>query len=365
MADPLYLVQIKVSNSMQSICEEASKRIISLRFILSVLVVFIHNCYKLAFSSTYGALIFNQSKTGDWIQNFISFGIAYCAVPLFFLFAAYLQTRKSDSYLILLKKRIRSLFVPYCIWILFYFLFFVVTNQKFSDPSWWTFKNIAFYLIGFSEEYGGIPLAASQLWFIRDLIVLTFFSPVLLMLIKRIRFLFVLCLFVLAESVSIKFIPNFLFGLLFYTLGLYWGMYDFDLFKLVDKIKIWELIPIFVITFIFVNIKFSEVNNTAMQLSVCLIALKSSKYLISKDAVFKKLSYLSTFSFFLYVIHMPILLQYVQKIWLRFFPMKNTFFCLFEYFGVSILTIVIGTSIGILLRKICPPLFFLLSGGRK
>jgi hypothetical protein len=62
---------------------------------------------------------------------------------------------------------------------------------------------------------------------------------------------------------------------------------------------------------------------------------------------------------------MPVLLQTIQNIWLKIFPMKNTFFCLFEYFGVTIIIVLIGTGLGILLKKICSPVFSLLNGGRK
>lgn len=36
-----------------------------------------------------------------------------------------------------------------------------------------------------------------------------------------------------------------------------------------------------------------------------------------------------------------------------------------EYFGVSVLVVVIGTGFGILLKKICPPLFAVLNGRRR
>lgn len=44
--------------------------------------------------------------------------------------------------------------------------------------------------------------------------------------------------------------------------------------------------------------------------------------------------------------------------------MTNTFFCMAEYFGVSVLVVALGTGFGILLKKICPPLFAVLNGGR-
>ncbi len=45
--------------------------------------------------------------------------------------------------------------------------------------------------------------------------------------------------------------------------------------------------------------------------------------------------------------------------------MRNTFFALFEYFGVAFLDIVLGTGIGIALKKSAPAVFSLLNGGRQ
>ena len=86
---------------------------------------------------------------------------------------------------------------------------------------------------------------------------------------------------------------------------------------------------------------------------------------MKNDTVYSAAAYLSAYSFFLYAIHGPALLDVAKKLWIHYLPMKNTFFCLLEYFGVSFLVIIIGTSVGIILRKICLPLFSLLNGGRK
>lgn len=345
--------------------EETSKRINSLRFLLAVLVVFKHNCYRLVFSSTYENIVFNQSRIGDWIQTFISYGIAHCAVPLFFLFAAYLQVKKADSYSILLKKKTRSLGIPYIIWVSLYFFLNVLTNREIINSEWWNTRNIIHYFFGFTEINGGAPLAAGQFWFVRDLILFTLLSPVILYFIKKMRFLIVLCVFVFAESITIKFAAKTIEGLLFYILGLYWGLYDFDLFKFVDRIKFWEIIPIYFITEIFINTKWPAGNQIILLFSVCIIVLKLSKYLVSNENVYKKLSFLSNYSFFLYAIHMPIMLSLFQSLWIHIFPMKNTFFCLFEYFGVSFLIVFVGTLAGIVLKKFCRPIYNILNGGRK
>lgn len=106
----------------KAIPAETSMRITALRFLLIVLVVFIHNNLR-AEDILKGALVYGYTPFayenglfGRWVQIFISGGIANCAVPLFFMFASYLQFMKGDSYGVLLKKKAKSLLVPYFLW---------------------------------------------------------------------------------------------------------------------------------------------------------------------------------------------------------------------------------------------------------
>lgn len=50
---------------------------------------------------------------------------------------------------------------------------------------------------------------------------------------------------------------------------------------------------------------------------------------------------------------------------LHFFPMVNIFFSLFEYFGVTLVTVTAGEGIGIFLKKLFPRLLALLVGRRQ
>ena len=83
-----------------------------------------------------------------------------------------------------------------------------------------------------------------------------------------------LCVFVIESAVEVKYMPYLMSSLLYYSLGLYWALYDFDLFKFVDKIKFWEIIPVFVLSFVVDKIQDLEVLNKLMLFSICVIALK-------------------------------------------------------------------------------------------
>ncbi|MDE6068178.1 MAG: acyltransferase family protein, partial [Treponemataceae bacterium] len=109
---------MEIQASKPLIGRETSRRITSLRFLLAVFVVFIHNNFTAksvaeAFQETGVQTAFCQNAFGKWTQLFISDGIARCAVPLFFLFAAYLAARKDDSYPVMLRKKAKSLALPF------------------------------------------------------------------------------------------------------------------------------------------------------------------------------------------------------------------------------------------------------------
>ena len=96
----------------------------------------------------------------------------------------------------------------------------------------------------------------------------------------------------------------------------------------------------------------------------CLFFLKLSGRIIAKPKVFSINEYLAGFSFFLYAIHAPFLVNFLNKISYRIIPLHGLG-CLVQFVLPPLITITIGTLIGIILKKICLPLFALLNGGRK
>ena len=363
--------------------EETSKRIKALRFLLAILVVFIHNNYTLkniAEAVEKGApdILFSPNTLSKWIQLLISQGIARSAVPLFFLFAAYLQARKADSYKVLLKKKFKALFIPYFLWIGLYGFYYSVAKiiiLKFA-PSFianpdstmfsWTITDWLHKIFGYGKDGGGLPEFAPQFWFVRDLFILVIISPIIKCFMEKSKIGFYILVFIIyIVNKELYFIHN--EALFFYVTGLYWGYYNLDLLKKIDEIKFSEAIILFFLCFLGEYCMFGEggIMMHFMHISACIVLLKISLNIISNSKLYYIAAYFSRFSFFLYAIHMPLLNEYLKKGWIHFLPMKNGFFCLFEYFGVTILTIVIGTTIGILLKKICLPLFAILNVGRK
>ena len=125
-----------------------------------------------------------------------------------------------------------------------------------------------------------------------------------------------------------------------------------------------ETIFLFVLSFIFDNIFFSGKLHWFVILLACVLLLKISALIVKNDTAYNVAKYLAGYSFFLFAIHTPVMNEMLKRIWLHFLPMTNGFFCLAEYFGVAFLNIAIGTLIGIALKKLCPRLFAILTGGR-
>lgn len=366
----------EISEKSQSsfITDSTSKRISSLRYLLIVFVVFIHatNIYVSKESDFIG----NNINFPNMIQFLISYGFAYSSVPLFLLFSSYLQFKKNYKYSTLLKKKTKSILIPFFLWPLLNIALFAFAKILLSkivpslvdspniEQSGWTFSDwiTAFFGITFDKPYYA-NCYVIQFWFLRDLFILILISPFLKLLIDKFPFCTLLAILFLNFTVIKIFFFN-SGSILYYVLGIYWAKYDFDLFKFSDELKWKALIPLFLI-FCFINIKFlSAVTMFFASLISCLMLLKFSSLIVKNEKLFALSKNLSKFSFWIFAIHMPFLLRAIQKVWTKIFPASSSFLCLAEYFGVAILTVAISTLAGIILRKICPPFFRLLNGGR-
>ncbi len=375
---------ISNNQSPSLIDEETSHRITSLRFLLSVLVVFIHNNYtsvNISDMVSDGIIppVFVQNAAGEWIQFIISSGIASCAVPLFFMFSAYLFFKKPQPFSVMVQKKLKSLAIPYCIWIALNILLIslgkilvVKINPAFLGiPDnipllTWNFLDYLKAFSGFGFDKYNHPYVG-QFWFVRDLFILFLISPLLRFIYKKFpKSSLILSIFIYISDISPDGFSSDSTAILFFTLGYFWAEKDFSPFTLADSFHWYELITIFIFSLLCDKIFFpgTSICSALVVLFSCLIFLKLSAPISKKQKTFKLAKKLAPFSFFLFAIHMPFLLSIIQKLWLHFLPMKNPFFTLLEYFGVNIVIILTGILIGIIIRKICPPVFRILNGGR-
>ena len=362
-------LKVNSSNNIvinEDVWKEDSKRITALRFLLIVFVVFIHNNIKADTISDYN-IIFDEPNIITWIKYIICNVLGGAAVPLFYLFASYLQFKKNDSYKTLILKKTRSLLIPYFLWTLINVLLYFIAQSlpvlsSFFQNEKNIVRNFSFtdWIKLFWAHEDGFPFVY-QFWFLRNLIVIVFISPILQLIAKKIPITFGLIIIVC----FINGLP-FDFGstLFFYMAGYYCSKYNISFFAIADKLRWYEYV--FLIVFITIVTKFYSESIQLCGLGTiitCLFFLKVSGVLINKIKLYELLSYLSGFSFFLYAIHTPFLETTLKKLSLKIIPLQGIF-CFVQFIVPCVLVIIIGVGIGIILKKLCYPLFKVLNGGR-
>ncbi len=161
-----------------------SRKLRVLSCVLILLVLYIHSFYNEAIGTKYAS--FAQMFMGGG-------GLANIAVPMFFVFSGFLffsgiQTAKDCFPKI--RKRVQSLIIPYVLWNIIFVLWYVVL-QNLPGIAGMINSDIITEITRGSvlENLYTIFVApvAFQLWFLRDLIIIVLFSPLIYYWIKYTR----------------------------------------------------------------------------------------------------------------------------------------------------------------------------------
>jgi len=361
-----------ISDRSQSsiIDENISKRITSLRYILMIFVVVIHSHLSVDEAVNYYHYEFSQPYWIEILKNFITFTISSSAVPLFFVFSAYIQYRKNDKYLVVLKKRSRTILIPYILWTVITVLLFYIaqsipqTRLFFQNPenmvSNWKLKD---WLSIFTFHTDTYPLVY-QFWFLRELMIFIVLSPILKLLIKKIPGCLLIFLFIATQNNISLYFTSSASALFFYAIGFYFAENDIDFFKLADKMRIFEYVILFAICIILSEIKNGQYSIGFISTIIsCLFMLKISSFLVKNENLYKVLNKLSSISFFFYAVHAPFLVTTVNKITQKIIPLHGIY-CLLQFLLAIIVTTVLGTLFSLLVKTFFPRLFSILSGKR-
>lgn len=159
-----------------------SDKLTILYTLLIIMVVYIHSYYLEA----------EQYPTAMFLQKIIGGGICRIANCLFFCISGYLFVRNINSLKEVFtkqRKRIETLLVPYILWNVIFVLWYVALEYI---PGVSRFNNSTGLLNGYSD----VPIweclynllvapAAFQLWFLRDLLVMLVFTPLLWWVVKK------------------------------------------------------------------------------------------------------------------------------------------------------------------------------------
>jgi len=346
-------------------------RVIS--FISMILVVFVHS-YHLKLQL--GEEVFRlDAGFNVFIQFFLSEGIARVAVPIFFIISGYLfflnfKGTKSE-FILKYKKRAKSLLVPFLFWSILGLIVHLILHLS---PIFENYRLDADYsFIGVLDLIFINPVPA-QLWFLRDLIALIAFSPLIYRLIKHLRLIPIILVFII-WIVFLRFSNKFysIESILFFFLGAYLALHKSEYLtrRLTKKynlifLLLWVLIVFVKTTLLFQNIKsavpYYLLHRISILVGIPAIWTLYDVVMNNKESVNKTLLTLSSFSFFIYLFHMP-LLKYLQK-GLFYIVGKNEIVSIVSYFVLPIIMITVSILLGGLLKKYTPKFYGLITGGR-
>ena len=362
-----------------------SKRITSLRFILAIFVILIHSVAgennQINFAENVVQL--EMPAYVDVIQYIFTKVLGGIAVPFFFIISSYLFFAKPKKMKASIKSKVKSIAVPYIFWtILTILLFYIAQSFSFSKNYFAKQENIirSWHLIDFLKAFAGRKVSNDywqplvfQFWYLRNLIIFMIFSPLIKLFAGRfpasyLCFVFTATLFRLAGAFSD---PLWIFPAFFYfSLGFYAVNHIQHVLEFLDSIR-WRDFIIAYIFFTAASLYFKFTQNFisgvvgfARSFFTILLFIKISGVLSKNKSVYKKLSALSVFSFWIYAAHAPFVVTAIKKLIVRVVPMHGIFI-LIQFFLTALLCVAFLMSLGLPTHKFFPVFFSFITGGRK
>lgn len=340
-----------------------------LSFFSIILVLYIHSGFH-DYPHEIQGMVFNFK-----LQDFVSGMLGRCAVPLFFAISGYLFFQgmdKEDTYAytklwMKIRKRIRTLLIPYLIACLFPAAFYLVLeyipgvdvfmNTKGFSENFKKPQLELFYFL-FWDAGNGAPYAF-QLWFLRDLILIVALSPLLYMINQWMGKATVCGLFFVLSYFSIPVLP--IYGIFWFLLGAcfldkfsdiksFWLPIVFLLLcvlEMIFSLSIWEYlqIPIIILGILSFWILYDRLVPVTFELS-------RNKYWMT----------FCHFTFFIYLYHEPTL-NVVRKLLIVPFH-HSSFGFAFSYLVSPWIFAAIWIGVGFLFKKNFPRIYSVCMGGR-
>lgn len=334
------------------ITKEISVKIKVLSFFALIGVLMIHTTYL-------------ESKQWFWlwfIQRSIS-TFSNFAVPFFFLisgFFFFIKTSDFKSILKNIKKRFRTLLIPYVFWCIFFFIVIYIFSLIYTP------EYNYFFLIREKRYFDFLSYcfftpAAFHLWYIRDLLIIVLISPYIYISLSYYPNLTLLLSYLLFGLCEI--VPFISWGLWWFILGGYFAVLRRLPFAMIPSI--YGPFMLFLGFFIAICSTFFQFVITPDKwyaipsfLLIIIGLWKSYDYIGSKESYY----WVCDYSFVIYCAHIP-LLNIIKKF---IFPICNNSYvgCLIGYIISPIICICIIVIMIRLLNKFIPHVCNIIFGGR-
>lgn len=342
--------------------KEESDRIKIVKWMAIVMVVFLH-AYTTEVSFADGK---NTAALPQWLmllETGVSQIIARCGVPIFFLFSAVLLFRSEYSYREVIRKKIRTLLLPYLIWNTFWIVLFAVLQSLPFTAAYFSGSNTPILQCSAKEWFGlyGIGQEYPQcypLWFMRDLMAVVLLFPFMKAAAKRYPNQ-VLCI-----GTALSILPFSFWGkaaLAWFLIGAAvvqkkWSLMMFDRYS---AGKIGAIYFVCATAALFLD--HPIIRNISLLVGI-VFWLRLSKEIYVREKLRRIFLRLSEFVFIIYVLH-EMTLSSVRKVCFRVLPAKPLFWCL-EYLLIPIGVMAGCIFAGIVMKKGMPGLYRIVTGER-
>ena len=345
---------------MEKYSSTISKTIANLRFYLMLGVVLIHN----VLIEPQEAIRQGMCFVAFFIELMSHKLVAPC-VSLFFFISGYLFFMKfgdrvsAIDYGAQLKKRVRTLLIPYIFWnlvVLGYFAFLHKFVPSLINPE---FNNVyqftAVEWIRSLWDFPGEQPICYQFWFLRDLMLAVIISPNIFMVIKYGRWYLMVLLAALYICNSTLFPYQTM--LTFFSLGAGFAIHRYDFIAVASKVVIPSAI-------VFVALTIISSLNSEMRVSNGLIVIAGSVVFVWIASRLKPINEkLAKCGFFIYAFHgFPIL--FMSRLIVSILHPNNTIMWLGCYIGCFVTIVLLSIVLYFVMKRFLPKFTSIITGGR-
>lgn len=347
---------------MYSLSKEESDRIRVIKLIAIILVVYLHS-YTMGVNFADGTDVLDLPVWLQLIETGISQIVAGCSVQTFFLLSAVLLSVSEQRYSIVIRKKARTLLLPYLIWNTFWIVVFIILQSLPFTSMYFSGNNTPILQCTLKEWFGlyGIGQDYPQcypLWFVRDLMVMILFFPAIKAVVNKWPKI-MMCLGVILTVLPFSFYSK---------TALSWFLVGTAITKiqirmaLLDKIPMLKMFVVYFVSAIITLVLNISVLRSIFTLIGILFWIRLSKEIYSNEDIRKKFLWMSQWTFMIYVLH-ELTLSSIRKICLRLFP-TTPGILLAEYLLIPILVIAGCMIAGMFFKKIIPKVYVMSTGER-
>lgn len=336
-----------------------SSKITILNTILIIMVLYIHSYYE-------EAVNFPTALALERLLG--THGLSHVANLLFFTISGFLFFNGIESAkqcFPKIRKRVRTLLVPYLIWNVIFVLWYVILN---AIPGVGKYLNLnpTEIFSSFKEAIIGLywKPASHQLWFIRDLMIFVALSPIIYYWVKYAKMYGCLLLFVISIFFDINCTA-------YFVLGAYIALHSNldNVSRIITKkmfaicTTLWILVSLYR-SFMPADYVPDRYMNIVFELN-SLVAVWGGYDHLSRGRILTQNPFwkaVTGYSFFVYLFHIPVI-NFIKKGGLILAGTSTISLCLMFLITPLVMMLVVKITSDVM-RKFVPKTYSVLTGGR-